>query len=50
MAAGQQGAQGNYANVEQIFLVAVHNAEELAWKSNTWRSASHKWRRAIMAS
>ena len=29
MAAGQQAVQqGNYANAERIFLVAVHNAEE----------------------
>jgi len=51
MAERQQAVQqGSYAKAERIFLVAVHNAEELAWKSAAWRSASHNWRRAMMAS
>ena len=51
MAAGQQALhQGNYANAEQILVVAMHHAEEFDLEDRQVASTSHSWCRAMLDS
>ncbi|MDZ4732793.1 MAG: hypothetical protein SGJ16_04300 [Nitrospirota bacterium] len=51
MAAGQQALhQGNYANAEQILVVAMHHAEEYGLEDRHMAVRLHSWCRAMLAS